>query len=68
MAEPRTVSGRGSDPNLVSCLESADYLYIESDTGVAFAFDFVQRDIRADSAIENQSVLLFVDIQNPVIG
>jgi len=64
--EPRTVTGRGSDPNLVDCFEEADYLYVESNSDVAFSFDFVQRDFRADSTIEDHSVRLYIDVQNPV--
>jgi len=64
--EPRVVKGRGSDPNLVGCIEEADYLYVESNSDIAFTFHFVQRDVRADSTIENHSVRLYVDVQNPV--
>ena len=64
--EPRVTVGRGSDPNLVNCFEEADYLYVESNSDVAFSFDFIQRDFRADSTIEDHLVRLFVDVQNPV--
>jgi len=53
-------------PVQVSCYEEADYLYVESNSDVAFSFDFVQEDVRADSAIENQIVRMYVDVQNPV--
>lgn len=65
-SQPRIATGRGSDPNLVRCLESADYLYVESNSDVAFSFDFVQEDVRADSTIDNQTVRMKVDVQNPV--
>jgi len=71
LGEVRTFAGsKGSQRNFVlesvSCYEEADYLYVESNSDVAFSFDFVQEDVRADSAIENQIVRMYVDVQNPV--
>jgi len=65
-SEPRVETFRGSGPNSVGCLEEAQYLYVESNSDVAFVFDFVQDDIGVDSTIENQRVSLYVDVQNPI--
>ena len=63
---PRTNTGNGSDSNRVRCLETAKYLYDESSSDIAFEFDFLQRDIRADQLIDDQTVQLTFNVQNPV--
>ncbi|WP_088919708.1 hypothetical protein [Granulosicoccus antarcticus] len=63
---PRENIVNGSDPNRVSCLESAEYLYVESSSDMAFEFDILQRDVRADQPTEDQTVRLTFNVQNPV--
>ncbi len=64
---PRTNTGRsGSDPNMISCFETARYLYVQSDDDIAYELDFVQREVRGDQPIDSQNLTLVVNTQNPV--
>ena len=64
--DPSVSTSNGSDSNMVRCLETAKFRYVQSDADVAYEFDFLQRDVREDLATEDQRVSLVVNTQNPV--
>lgn len=63
---PHVGRSNGSDSNLVPCYETAQYQYVQTDADIAYELDFLQRQIRRDQPLENQSVTLVVNTQNPV--
>ena len=63
---PRVNTSSGSESNWVRCLETAQYRYVQSNADIAYEFDFLQRDIRADLPTEDHIVSLGVNTQNPV--
>ncbi len=63
---PRVNTSNGSDSNLVPCYETAQYPYVQTNADIAYSLDFLQRQVRGDQPIDNQSVTLVVNTQNPV--
>ena len=55
---PSVSTSNGSDSNMVRCLETAKFRYVQSDADVAYEFDFLQRDARGDQPTDEQNVCL----------